>query len=140
MSRSCFVVPEFVTLPLFDDGALWIKVKKQLNAGETRKLAQSAFSRVSPAGTPEAPTVAFELNLESGAFAKMLLYLEDWNLTDASGKTVAIDTPKAKHDAVKALEQDVAQEIERVIDAHAEAIAQEKKRPLGSPTPLTTSS
>ena len=139
MSRSCFVVPDSVTLPLFDDGALWIKVKKQLNAGEMRQLAQSAFSRVSPAGTPEAPTVAFELNLESGAFAKMLLYLEDWNLTDASGKTVAIDTPKAKRDAVKALDQDVAQEIERVIDVHVEAVSQEKKQKTGPPAPDTTS-
>lgn len=138
MSRSCFVVPESVTLPLFDDGALWIKVKKQLNAGEVRQMAQGAFTRVSPTGTPDAPSVAFDLNMDAGAFQKIVLYLLDWNLSDAAGKTVAIDTPKAKADALRALDPDVFTEIERVIDAHAETMAQEKKRRSGSPTPSTT--
>jgi hypothetical protein len=119
--RSFFVVPEETTLPLFDDGAYWVKVKKTLNAGESRQLAQSAFSRVSPTGTPDNPSVAFDINIEAGAFGKIMIYLLDWNLPDAAGKTVAIDTPKAKRDALRALAPDVFVEIERVIDAHAAA-------------------
>ena len=138
MSRTCFVVPEIVTLPLFDDGAFWVSVKKHLNAGEVRQLAQGAFTRVSPTGTPDAPSVAFDLNMEAGAFQKILLYLLDWNLADAAGKTVAIDTPKAKRDALRALDPDLFTEIERVIDAHSEQVAQAKKLQSGSPTPSTT--
>ena len=133
MSRTLFVVPEVVTLPLFDDGLYWISVKKGLNAGEAQQLAQSAFTRVSPTGTPEAPGVAFDLNLEAGAFAKILIYLVDWNLTDATQKTVPIDTPKAKREAVRALDPDVFAELERVIDVHVEARSREKKRQNGSP-------
>lgn len=135
MSRVLFVVPDAVTLPLFDDGAYWILVKKQLNAGEARQLAMGSFSRVTPSGTSEEPSMAFDLNLEAGAFQKILIYLLDWNLTDASGKTVVIDTPKAKRDAVRVLHPDVFAELERVIDAHVEAEAQLKKTKAGSPTP-----
>lgn len=139
MSRACFVVPEVVTVPLFDDGTYWIRVKKQLNAGEARQLAHGAFSRVSNTGTPDDPLMAFDLNLEAGAFAKVLLYLVDWNLADADGKTVTIDTPKTKRDAVRALDPAVYAEVERAIDAHVEAVAQEKKQQIGSLTPSTTS-
>lgn len=139
MSRTCFVVPEVVTLPLFDDGILWIRVKKQLNAGEVRVLAGSAFTRVSRTGTLDEPSVAFDLNVEAGAFQKIVMYLMDWNLQDASGKTVAIDSLKMKTEALRALDPDVFSEIENVIDRHAEAIEQEKKRQSGSLTPSTTS-
>jgi len=138
MSRTCFVVPDSTVLPLFDDGEYWIRVKKQLNAGEHRQLAQGAFTRVSQTGSPESPSIAFDLNVEAGAFGKILLYLLDWNLADATGKTVSIDTPKAKHDAVRALDEEMYREIERVIDIHVEAIAQEKKAPRGLSTSDTT--
>ena len=134
MGRVCFVAPETVTLPLFDDGQYWVKVKKQLNAGESRQLAQGAFTRVSQSGTKEDPSVAFDLNIEAGAFGKILIYLEDWNLTDASGKTVSIDTPKSKRDALRALDPEMFEEIERVIDAHAEEIAYQKKARPGPTT------
>ena len=104
MGRVCFVVPDAVTVPLWDDGVYWIRVKKQLNAGEARQLAFGAYTRMSQSGPPEAPSVAYDLNIEAGAFGKILIYLLDWNLTDATGKTVAIETPVAKRDAVRALD------------------------------------
>jgi hypothetical protein len=134
--RSFFVVPEDVTLPLFDDGAYWVKVKKTLNAGESRQLSQSAFSRVSPTGTPDNPSVAFDINVEAGAFGKIMVYLLDWNLPDAAGKTVAIDTPKAKRDALRALAPDAFAEIERVIDEHASV--KDPNAPTSTPGSSTT--
>lgn len=137
MGRTFFVEPDTVRLPLYDDGAHWIDVKQQLNAGEARRLVQGAFSRVSQTGTLEDPSMAFDLNLEAAAFNKVALYLVDWNVPDRHGKTVEIATPKAKTDALKALHPAAFAEIERVIDEHA--LRQEKKQMTGTPSSSTIS-
>jgi hypothetical protein len=100
---------------LFDDGQYWISVKQQLNAGETKQLAQGAFSRLVQTGTLEEPSLAFDMNFDAASFLKIALYLVDWNLTDKDGKTVDIvSSPKVKRDALRNLYPDVLKEIERV--------------------------
>jgi len=137
MSRALFADQETpVTLPLFDDGVYWISVKPELNAGEDKQLKLAAFTRLQQTGSKDDPSVAWDMNLEVAAFMKITLYLLDWNLTDKSGKTVAINTPKAKRDALRNLKSSVLSEIERVVDAHA--LEQEKNDPSGEPTSSTT--
>ena len=46
--RQWFVTPEEVKLPLFDDGQCWITVRKQLTAGEEKKLSTGALKKMSP--------------------------------------------------------------------------------------------
>lgn len=138
MGRVLFVTPEAMTVPLWDDGVYWVSVKRQLNAGEARQLSVGAFSRMNRTGTLDAPGVSFDIDPDAGTFAKVLIYLLDWNLSDPSGKTVPIDSPKAKRDALKALHPDVFAEIERAIDAHVDARAQEKKLLTGSLTSSIT--
>ena len=139
MSRAFFVDPGSEALPLFDDGLYWIKVKKELTAGEAKQIAQGAFSRLVQVGTKEEPSAAWDLNFEAAAFQKVLLYLVDWNVPDKDGKTVDITvSPKAKRDAVKALRSDAFAEIERVIDAYA--LSLEKNAQSGVTTPTTTTS
>lgn len=134
MARELFVTPETVKLPIFDDGTYWIEVKKQLNAGESKQIAAGAFKSMTPTKDGVA---SYDIDLEVAAFRKVAVYLLDWNLA-RDGKTIPIDTPKSKYDALKALHTDVYAEIERVVDAHV-IQEQEKKATAGSATPVSTS-
>ena len=136
--RKWFVTPEEVKLPLFDDGQCWITVRKQLTAGEEKKLSTGALKRMSPSGAgTDAFSVAYDVDFEAAAFNKILVYLLDWNVPDNNGKAKSIDTPKAMSASLRALHPEVFKEIERVIDEHVEA-QQEKKVKTGSSGPDTT--
>ncbi len=138
MARELFVSTESDQIPLFDDGVYWIAVKRQLNAGEAKQLQMGALRRVSPTGqNTDTPSVTYDLDVDLAAFQKVLVYLLDWNLVGPDGKTKAIDTPKEKREAVRALHPAVFAEIERAVDAHVQA--QEKKAPNGSPAPAAIS-
>ena len=138
--RQWFVAPEEVKLPLFDDGQCWVIVRKQLTAGEEKKMSTGALKRMSPTGAgTDAFAVAYDVDFEAAAFNKIIVYLLDWNVPDNSGKPKLIDTPKAMSAALRALHPDVFKEIERVIEAHVEAQQQEKKAMSGSNGPDITS-
>lgn len=137
--REWFVAPEEVKLPLFDDGQCWIIVRKQLTAGEEKKMSTGALKRMSPTGAgTDAFTMSYDIDFEAAAFNKIVVYLLDWNVPDNNGKAKAIDTPKSMAAALRALHPEVFKEIERVIDAHVEAQQQEKKVKTGSVGPDTT--
>ena len=132
MARQWFVIPEEVKLPLFDDGECWITVRRQLTAGEEKRLSTGALKRMSPTGAgTEAFAVAYDVDFEAAAFNKIIIYLLDWNVPDTNGKSKSIDTPKAMAASLRALHPDVFKEIERVIDQHVDTM-QEKKATTGS--------
>ena len=69
--RQWFVTPEEVKLPLFDDGQCWITVRKQLTAGEEKRLATGALKRMSPTGAgTDTFAVAYDVDFEAAAFNK----------------------------------------------------------------------
>ncbi len=135
MSRSFFVAPAEVRLPLFGDDTYYITVKQELNAWEGKRLAASAMTRLT---NPEKSGLGYEVDLAAAAFEKVLLYLIDWNLTGPDGAVVGIQTPAKKADALRNLDSATFTEIERVIDAHVLS-TREKKRMTGSLAPGLTS-
>jgi|TARA_R110000744_G_scaffold64791_2_gene133233 hypothetical protein len=137
--RQWFVTPEEVTLPLFDDGECWITVRKQLTAGEEKRLSTSALKRMSPtgAGTDDF-AVAYDVDFEAAAFNKILVYLLDWNVPTANGKVAVIETPKAMAAALRAMHPSVFAEIERVIDEHVQENVE--KKATSGPTGADTTS
>lgn len=127
---SFFVEPEQVKLYPFGDDEHWIEVKKTLNAGEARRIATSIFgtsARQEQRTDPDANrSVAFDIDLEGAAFVKVCEYLVDWSLT-RNGKNVEIDTRRKKMDALRALDPEAYQAIEKAIDEHQARQSQEKK-------------
>jgi len=108
MGRCRFVQPEITTLKISDDD--WIEVKKELNAGEERRV----FSRlVKTMHFSEKP----EIDPEQVGLSKVVEYLVGWSLTDAAGKRVPVSEA-----ALKNLDGDTYGEIVKVIDAHDEAV------------------
>lgn len=128
MSRSRFVRPELVTLPLSDGDS--ITVKKRLTAGEQR----DAYARLYLAG---ADGVLRTNPLQSG-LAMMTAYLVDWTLADESGARVPIRglTVKELEDVLNALDPADFVEIKDAIQAHELAQRDEreaqKKMPHGA--------
>lgn len=108
MSRCRFVQPEVVRLPLSDGD--WIDVKKELNAGEQRRV----FSRL-------VKEMHFgekaEVNPEQVGFSKVVEFLVGWSFTDADGKSVPVSEA-----AISNLDGDTYAEIVKAIDAHEEQL------------------
>ena len=118
-------------VPIFGgDSGFWIEVKKELSAGDSKRLALAALKGVRKSASDDEGSQAFDLDLEVAAFNKVALYLVDWNVSDANGKSVEIDTPKKKLDALKNLKPSVLAEIEKAIDLFL--AGQEKKAPPSS--------
>jgi hypothetical protein len=110
MARSNFVQPDMVTLPLSDGD--FIVVKKQLTAGEERKVfAQMVKSMV--------PGEKMDLDPEKVGLTKMQAYLLEWGgpgFMGANGKPVDVTTGN-----IEMLRLDKFTEIQTAIDAHEKA-------------------
>lgn len=131
MKREWFVQPKIDTLPLFD-GEVTITVKRILNAGDKKKLETGALKRMTPTGMgTDAFQATYDIDFEGGAFNKVMIYLLDWTVVDANGKTVEIDTDKAMSAALRRLHPDHFAEIERVIDLHA-SLHEKKAKPTST--------
>ena len=108
MGRCRFVQPDVVRLTLSDGD--YIDVKRELNAGEQRKV----FSRlVKTMHFSEKP----EIDPEQVGLSKVAEYLVGWSFTDASGKPVPVSDA-----AISNLDGDTYGEIVKAIDAHDEAV------------------
>lgn len=108
MGRCRFVQPDIVRLVLSDGD--WIDVKRELNAGEQRRV----FSRL-------VKTLHFneraELDPEQVGRTKVVEYLIGWSLTDQAGKPVPVSDA-----AVDNLDAETFAEIVKVVDAHEDAV------------------
>jgi hypothetical protein len=118
MSR--FLKPEIVRLNL--TGNDWITVKRQLTAGEQRRVFARTVKAVK-AGQP------IEIDLELAGISSLVEYLIDWSFTDEVGKPVVIrDMPREYViDVLNSLDADSFNEITEAISAHEKTIADEKK-------------
>ena len=112
MSRSRFVTPSIVRLPLSDGD--WVDVRRELNTGEQRAL----FGKIA---RDMVPGETMKLDPEQVGYAKVMAYLLAWSLVDDAGQPVVM-TPAA----VNNLQPDSFREIREAIDAHEECVEKER--------------
>lgn len=126
-----FVTPERHRLTLAD--GQYVDITKRLNHGEAEDLNE----RIWPGGG---------FNRRMVRTARIVAYVLGWSLTkDGAPVPYSLELPEqTRIDTVRALSQDRAVEIFKAIEAHEEAMAQErteKKRiPAGSPDGAAISS
>ena len=121
MSR--FLKPEVVRINL--TGGDWITIKRQLTAGEQRRVFARSAKPVK-AGEPIA------IDLELAGVSNLVEYLIDWSFTDHAGQPVPIRDMPAEYviATLNSLDGDSFSEIQKAISDHEEALAQEKKAPV----------
>lgn len=107
MARNRFVKPQTVRLELSDGD--WIEVKKELNAGEYRRV----FGRL--VKDMRAGERA-QLDPEQVGLTKVVEYLVAWSLED-NGKPVEVT-----EGAINSLDAQTFGEIVKAIDAHEAAV------------------
>ena len=124
MSRCRFVQPKIVRLPLTEGE--WVDVKRELSYGEQTDM-YAAMRKQFGAGTVPV------LDLTLIGRARMGAYLLAWSLVDAEGTPVPVSPA-----AINNLDADTAREIAAALEAHDEALAEEKKQ-LTAPVSATNS-
>lgn len=107
MGRNRFVKPKTVRLDLSDGD--WIEVKRELNAGEHRRV----FGRLVKEMTAGEKA---KLDPEQIGLTKLVEYIVDWSFEDG-GKPVPVT-----ESAINNLDSDTYAELIKVVDAHEEAI------------------
>ena len=111
-TRCRFVQPEITRLPL--SGGDWIDVKKQLNAGEQRRV----FGRLVKAMHFNEKT---EINPEQLGRSKLAEYIIGWSFVDANGSPVPFSEA-----AIDNLETDTYRELVTAVDEHEARIDEER--------------
>jgi hypothetical protein len=112
MGRNRFVQPDTVRLDLSDGD--YIDIKKELNAGENRRV----FGRlVKDMRAGEAVT----LEPEQVGLTKIVEYLIGWSFTDNDGRPVDLS-----EGAINNLDQDTYREISDAIDSHEAKVIGER--------------
>ena len=129
--KKAFATSDTTKIPL--DGDTWIIVRNELSHAEQRLIALGSFRRLY-----RDDEQFVELDPRAAADQKMLTYLVDWNLVGPDGKTIVINSPDAKRDAVKNLTPAHYAALEERIDEHVEAMAK-KKMIGGEPASSATS-
>jgi len=114
MSRCRFVQPKIVRLPLSE--GQWIDVKRELSYGEQTDMFASMRKQFGAGTVPV-------LDATQIGRARMGTYLLAWSFVDAEGTPVPVSLP-----AINNLDTETAREITAALEAHEEAIEQEKKR------------
>ena len=124
------------TTKLFLDPAqkFWISVRDELSHAEQRAINLGSFRRIYRDNEE-----LIELDPRAGADHKVLAYLVDWNVVGSDGKTIAIDGPELKRDAVKNLKPEFYRVIEKTIDEHVVALQKKKELTSGPSTSSATS-
>lgn len=123
-----FVRPESTRLPLSEGH--WIEVKEKLPFGESERLRGMNFQLRASSDSFGKGAGQDDLRIDMSAYklARMEAYIVDWSARDDQDKPV-----KVSRDALAALDQESADEIEAAIDAHIEGLA---KRTEADPTRL----
>jgi hypothetical protein len=118
-----FVEPDTVRKELSD--GQWIEIKTRLTYGEQKRLETGAMGKLS--GNTE-EDAGISLDFERYNIMRMATWLVDWSATGLDGKR-----GKVTKDAIAALNQDIAQEIDDVLTAHIEELEASKN----AETPLS---
>lgn len=122
MPRSWFASTDVIQLDLSE--GIWIKVKKELTAGEQAKLSTASLKVIRPSRA-DVPA-AFEVDGVAMSFARLNAYLVDWNIPGPDGKTMPVDG-----ESIQALTVDAKAEIDAALDTYL--AGQEKKVKPRSP-------
>jgi hypothetical protein len=102
--RCRFVQPDIVRLTLSDGD--FVDVKKQLNAGEQRRLFAQMMRDMTPGEK-------VQLIPEQVGRTKVIAYVIGWSFRDADGKPVPVS-----ESAIDNLDTETYQEIVKAIDDH----------------------
>jgi len=114
-----------VRLPLSEGD--WIEVKKELNAGEQRRVFTNLVKTMQAGEKPE-------LNPEQVGKTKILAYVIAWSFTDGAGKAVPFSAT-----ALDNVDPDTYAEIMAAVDAHDEAADKARTERKNAPSTPTTS-
>jgi hypothetical protein len=114
MSRCRFVQPKVVRLPLTDGES--VDVKRELSYGEQTAMFARMRTQFSAGAVPQLDTTQI-------GRARMGAYLVGWSFVDAEGTPVPVSPA-----AIDNLDIDTARELGAALEAHEEAIAEEKKQ------------
>ena len=129
MTNKWVVNPEEVKISLdWNGNKFWIKVKKRLSIGESRRMLKSISSVRSQlskqVGANTNPEARFEWAEYS--FARCEAFLLDWSLADENDSKM-----KISRENIEALEAEVFELIDNAIDEHETKSGTEKKRKNG---------
>lgn len=113
MPRNRFIAPQTVRLALSDGD--WIDVKKELNAGEQRRI----FTNVVKSMVAGEKT---ELNPELVGKTRILEYVVAWSFVDSRDQPVPFSS-----NALDAIDPESFSEILKAVEAHDEAAEQERE-------------
>lgn len=141
MASIWTVKPETVRVELAwtdDDGAshpMWVKLKKQLTVGESRRVMTAGWRGMSsrPAGAADGGT-KIDIDWQAQSFARAETYVVEWSLEDDEGRRLPIS-----REVLESLRQDVFNLVEAAINDHIGAVGQEKKATGGDAPPVATS-
>jgi hypothetical protein len=110
----------------------WIRVKRKLTVGEQRRQMTAGWKGFTQRRGQEGAEV--QIDWQAQSFARTEAYLTDWSLTEDDGKKIPLT-----RDGIESLDEKVYELIEGAINAHVDAMEQEKKVPSGEPSPSVTS-
>ena len=107
----------------------WIEIKKHLTVGEERRIMTAGWKGMSR--SEESGETGINIDWKAQTFARTETFLTDWSLKD--------DGVPLSRASIEALSSDVYALIETAINAHVEAMVEEKKAKSGSSAPSPTS-
>ena len=110
--RIRFVQPEIVRLELSDGD--WVDVKKRLTVGEERTAYQAIIGEVNQKTGWRRP------NVEMVGIAEMVAYIVRWSFRDVNDSPVAVTV-----DAIKQMDSESFNEIEKALETHVAAVEAE---------------
>lgn len=121
---------------------LWIRVKRQLNVGESRRVMTAGWKGMSsppprnPGDTAPQEGPRIDIDWQATSFARAETWLTDWSLEDDSVPAKKLPITR---EVIEALHADVFDIIENAITAHITKAGEEKKVTAGSEAPVATS-
>ena len=123
MARSRFVDPDVVRLPLSDGE--WVEVKRELNAGEARKVFANLVTRMEVGEKAQ-------LDPAQVGKTKLVQYIVAWSFSNKQGPV------KYSEADIDNLDQDTYRELVEAIDKHDEAserLREERKNAQAGASP-----
>lgn len=140
---SRFVQPETARLELSRGD--WLVVRKELNAGQHRRMLARFMKPASFTTSTTGRDAALQVDQLEATRSTILAYLLDWSLVGPDGTPVVIRGKPVEDigDALDALDIDSFTEIRVAIEAHAERVALDrevlKANPFGATVSNSTS-
>lgn len=133
MAKSAFIDPTATLRKEFMIGedTYWVDIKAELSFGEEQALAGALMGALNSKqfqgkGKADSADIALSMEFRKAALEKIALWAVGWSLTNAKGAEVAIT-----REAIASLRPPVAEAINEIIDAQAEANEAMGKPPTG---------